>query len=201
MRRNPLLALALAAAAGACTLERPTPDDNPDLRYESAEVPADDAQRTMEVSGGPGPGETAPYETPAPTTPVPVRDERGGLTVTGRFLPVNNYPINASLTVSGVEAAGTLVSVAVYDAGPSTVFRGAIVRGPCENPGAEVAPLDLRFQIGSTGVGAASDTVAVPATTVMNGQHAVVLKTSNAGPATPPVACAPIPANQQQTRP
>lgn len=109
MRRRTLLALALAAAAGACTMERPSEDDNPDLRYESAKVAAPDAQATTEVSSQQG-AEEPPYETGVPTPPVPVRDDAAGLTATGRFIPVNNYPINASLTVSNAGTAGTLVS-------------------------------------------------------------------------------------------
>jgi hypothetical protein len=201
MRRNPLLALTLAVAAGACTMERPSQDDNPELRYESARVPAEDAQRTMEASGADAPGVESAYETPAPTPPVPVRDQQGGQTVTGRFLPVNNNPINASVTVSGVGTAGTLVSIAVYDADPNTAFRASIARGPCGNTGPEVAPLEMRFQGGSSQQVAASDTVSLPAATVLNGQHVVLLKPANAGPSTPPIACAPLPTAQPATQP
>ncbi|HEV2147169.1 MAG TPA: hypothetical protein VGR37_07185 [Longimicrobiaceae bacterium] len=201
MRRNPLLVLTLAVAAGACTMERPSPDDNPDLRYESAKTSAPDMQDVTRAADEPGAGSDPAYQTPAPTPPVAVPDDRGGLTATGRFLPVNQYPINASVTVSNAGTTGTLVSVAIYDAGPSPAFKASINRGPCGNTGPEVAPLDMRFQVGASNVGAASDTVPIPATTVMNGQHVVVLKPGNAGPATPPIACAPIPANQAQVRP
>lgn len=200
MKRNAMLALALAAVSGACTIDEDTPDQDVAPGTTSRQVSAPDHQAMEAVSGDSGqPGDTPGYQTGAPTPPTAVPDLRGGMTVTGQLTPVNRSGINGSVTASQV-GAGTLVSVALYEAQPSTTYRVAVSRGRCGSTDTEVAPVGAGLQVGSTGSGAVTDTLALPATTLMNGQHVVTVRGANAGPATPPVACADIPVNRPDTQ-
>ncbi|HEX6908977.1 MAG TPA: hypothetical protein VF142_01200 [Longimicrobium sp.] len=71
-------------------------------------------------------------------------------------------------------------------------FQASIVQGTCERSGSKVAQIGP-IPVGTGSVGARTDTVPLPPGTVMNGQHALIVKGQNAGPATPPLACAALP--------
>lgn len=201
MKRNALLALALAAAVGACTMDEDTPDQGQAPGTTSRQVDATDVEATKAVSDDGGQaGKTAAYETATPTPPTAVIDPRNGMTVVGQLTPVNRSGVNGSVTVSQV-GAGTLVTVSLTDAQANTPYRVAVNRGRCGSTGTEVAPVGAALQVGSTGSGGVTDTLSIPAATVMNGQHVVTVNGANAGAATPPVACADIPLNRPNTEP
>ncbi|MEW5929259.1 MAG: hypothetical protein AB1941_17530 [Gemmatimonadota bacterium] len=196
MKRNALLALALAAAVGACTMDEDTPDQGRNPGTTSRQVDATDMEAMKGMAEDSGvPGQPSAYETATPNAPSAVPDLRGGMTVAGQLIPVNRSGVNGSLTVSQIPS-GTLVSVSLTDAQANTAYRVAINQGRCGSTGREVAPVGSGLQVGSTGSGAVTDTLTLPAATVMNGQHVVTVNGANAGPSTPPVACADIPANR-----
>lgn len=201
MKRNALLALALAAAVAACSMEEDTPDQGQNPGTTSRQVDATDMEATKGMAEDSGvPGQPSAYETATPTPPGAVPDLRGGMTVAGQLTPVNRSGVNGSLAVSQIPS-GTLVTVSLTDAQPNTAYRVAINQGRCGSTGREVAPVGSGLQVGSTGSGAVSDTLTLPAATVMNGQHVVTVNGANAGPATPPVACADIPLNRPNPSP
>lgn len=196
MKRNALLALALAAVSGGCTMDEDTPDQGQAPGTTSRQVSAPDYAAMEAVSGDSGQAQDTPgYQTGAPTPPTAVPDLKGGMTVTGQLTPVNRSGLNGSVTASQL-GGGTLVTVALYDAQPNTTYRVALNRGRCGRTGQEVAAVGAPLQLGSTASGGVTDTLSLPATTVMNGQHTVTVNGSNAGPATPPLACADIPLNR-----
>lgn len=196
MKRNALLALALAAAVGACTMDEDTPDQGAAPGTTGRQLDATDMESLKGVVDDSGRvGNQPASETATPTAPTAVPDLRGGMTVAGQLTPVNRSGINGSLAVSQI-ASGTLVTVSLTDAQANTSYRVAINQGRCGNTGAEVAPVGSGIRVGSTGSGGVTDTLSIPAATVMNGQHVVTVNGANAGPATPPVACADIPANR-----
>jgi hypothetical protein len=199
MKRNALLALALAAAVGACTMDEDTPDQGAAPGTTSRQVDATDVEATKSVSDDQGQaGKTPGYETAAPTPPTAVIAPGNGMTVVGQLSPVNRSGVNGSVTVSQV-GSGTLVSVSLTEGQANTAYRVAVNRGRCSSTGAEVAPVGAALQVGGTGSGGVADTLSVPAATVMNGQHVVTVNGANAGPSTPPVACADIPVNRPNT--
>ncbi len=196
MKRNALLALALAAAAGACTIDGDTPDQGAAPGTTSRQVDATDVEAMKGVSDDSGRvGNTPGYQTAAPTAPTAVIDPRSGMTVAGQLSPVNRSGVNGSVAVSQIPS-GTLVTVSLTEGQANTAYRVAINRGRCGSTGAEVAPVGGPLQVGSTGSGAVTDTLTLPAATVMNGQHVITVNGANAGPSTPPVACADIPLNR-----
>ncbi|HEV2734962.1 MAG TPA: hypothetical protein VGV85_08975, partial [Longimicrobiaceae bacterium] len=139
MKRNALLALALAAAAGACTMEEDTPDQGQAPGTTSRQVSAPDYAAMEAVSGDSGQaGDTPGYQTAAPTAPTAVPDLRGGMTVTGQLSPVNRSGVNGSVTVSQIPS-GTLVSVSLTDAQANTAYKVAINAGRCGSTGATVS--------------------------------------------------------------
>ena len=118
---------------------------------------------------------------------------RPGQTIAaGRLSPVNNSGVTGSVNVRGL-AQGTEVSLNVtgISAG-NQQLQGSIVQGTCEQSGSEVAPVGP-IPVGAGNIATLTDTLQVPVGTVLNGQHALIIKGQNAGPATPPLACSPLP--------
>lgn len=110
----------------------------------------------------------------------------------GTISQVNNSGVEGSVTFRGIgEQTEVLYNVRGF-AEATGLVNAAIVRGSCEAPGAAVAQLDP-VAIGTAGIAAATDTVPLPPGEVLDGLHALVVKGENAGPATPPLACAPLP--------
>lgn len=110
----------------------------------------------------------------------------------GRLSPVNNSGVTGSVNFRDV-GGQTEVSLNVtgITAG-NQQLQGAIVQGTCEQSRSEVAPVGP-IPVGAGNIATLTDTLQVPVATVLNGQHALIIKGQNAGPATPPLACSPLP--------
>ncbi|HEX6039801.1 hypothetical protein [Longimicrobium sp.] len=124
-----------------------------------------------------------------PVTPIPRPEQT---MAAGNLSPVNNSGVNGSVNVRGI---GEQTEISLNVRGVTDANRqmqGAIVQGTCEQSGAEVAQLGP-IPVGAGNIGALVDTVPVAPGTVLNGQHALIIKGQNAGPATPPLACAVLP--------
>lgn len=193
MKRTPLLALALSVALGACTMKKETPDENVDPGQTSRQVSQSDQEALSRASGNQTPG-SGTYQNPGPDSVTPVPNPGGGQTAVGSLKPVNNSGIGGSLTVTAA-GQGTLVSISLTAAPAGSVYQVALHQGKCGQVGGQVAAFKRPLQVDPNGIGAGSDTLALAPQAVMNGQNVVVLKGQNAGPTTPPVACADIPAN------
>jgi hypothetical protein len=110
----------------------------------------------------------------------------------GTLTPVNNSGVNGSVNLRGI---GEQTEISLNVTGLTDANRqlqAAVVQGTCEQNGSEVAQIGP-IPVGTGNVGALTDTLAVPPGTVMNGQHALIIKGQNAGAATPPLACAVLP--------
>lgn len=193
MKRIPLLALAVPVAFGACTMKKETPDENVQPGQTARSVSDSDQKALTEASGSQAPG-TGTYQDPAPDSVTPVPNPGAGQTAVGSLRPVNNSGINGSLTVAAV-GQGTLVSVSLTRAPANAVYQVALHQGKCGQVGGQVAAFKRPLQVDANGIGAGSDTLTVAPAAAMNGRNVLVLKGQNAGPATPPVACADIPAH------
>lgn len=124
-----------------------------------------------------------------PVTPIPRPEQT---IASGTLSAVNNSGVGGSVNVRaiGEQTEISLNVTGVTDA--NRQMQGAIVQGTCEQSGTEVAQVGP-IPVGAGNIGAVTDTVQVPAATVLNGQHALIIKGQNAGPATPPLACAGLP--------
>jgi hypothetical protein len=110
----------------------------------------------------------------------------------GQLSPVNNSGVNGSVNFRGLDE-GTEISLNVTGISQGNQqLQGAIVQGTCEQNGGEVAPVGP-IPVGAGTIATLTDTLQVPVGTVLNGQHALIIKGQNAGPATPPLACAALP--------
>ncbi|HEX2078234.1 MAG TPA: hypothetical protein VHG08_11015 [Longimicrobium sp.] len=110
----------------------------------------------------------------------------------GRLSPVNNSGVTGSVNVRGIgEQTEISLNVTGVTAG-NQQLQGAVVQGTCEQPGSDVAPLGP-IPVGAGNIATLTDTLPLPPGTVLNGQHALIVKGQNAGPATPPLACSPLP--------
>lgn len=149
----------------------------------------------QDVQHGP---ETQSVQTPAndenaeggmPVQPIPRPEQT---MAAGVLSPVNNSGVGGSVTLRGIgEQTEVLLNVTELADGVQRV-DAAIVQGTCEQSGAEVAQIGP-IPVGAGSVAAVTDTVPLPPGTVLNGQHALVVKSGVAGPATPPLACAALP--------
>ncbi|MBW3573005.1 MAG: hypothetical protein KY467_18065 [Gemmatimonadetes bacterium] len=133
---------------------------------------------------------TTPGEDAAPNVaPVP-RPEQ--VVVAGRLSPVNNSGVTGSATLHALgEQTEILLNVTGISEG-NRLLHGSIVQGTCERPGTVVAPVGP-IPVGAGNIATLTDTIPLPALTVLNGAHALQVKGDNAGPATPPLACSPLP--------
>jgi hypothetical protein len=170
-RVAPVLALCWMAACGGG-------GDNPDPQGKTAEV--NESGATM--------GEQNPQQASPSITPI-TRPEQ--TMAAGRLSPVNNSGVTGSVNVRGI-GEQTEISLNVTGTTGSSQVHGAVVQGTCENSGAEVAPVGP-IPVGAGNIATLTDTLPLPPGTVLNGQHALVIKGENAGPATPPLACSPLP--------
>lgn len=170
--RTILVALALAAAAGACG----GPDEErPSAGSDDATLAADPARSgAQEVPG-------------VEAVPRPEQTMAAG-----RLSPVNNSGVTGSVNVRGIgERTEVAMNVTGLPAGTVQV-SAAVVQGTCEAAGADVAPLGT-LVVGAGAIAALTDTLDLPPGTVLNGEHALVVRGEGAGPAVPPLACSPLP--------
>lgn len=175
--RTAIVGLALAAGLGACG---GTDGDEP-------AVGSDDA--TLADDPGEAVGPQVPQVEPIPRT--------GQTMASGRLSPVNNSGVTGSVNVRGLGGRTEIaMNVTGLPAGTARV-EAAIVQGSCERSGAEVAPV-RPVDVGPGGIVAGTDTVDVAAETILNGEHALVVRGERAGPAVPPLACSPLPAWEPQ---
>lgn len=112
----------------------------------------------------------------------------------GTLSPVNNSGVSGSVNLRGI---GEQTEVSLNVTGLTEANRqiqAAVVQGTCDASGAgtQVAQIGP-VPVGTGNLATITDTLALPPGTVMNGQHALVVKGQNAGPATPPLACAALP--------
>ncbi|HEV3052524.1 MAG TPA: hypothetical protein VGX50_19590 [Longimicrobium sp.] len=142
--------------------------------------------------GGPGTANTSGVEgqQAAPEVQNIPRPEQ--TMAAGRLSPVNNSGVTGSVNLRDV-GGQTEVSLNVTGISEGNQqLQGAIVQGTCEQSGSEVAPVGP-IPVGAGNIATLTDTLPVPVGTVLNGQHALIIKGQNAGPATPPLACSPLP--------
>ena len=186
MRRMKQVAavLALTVAAGACSRGgRPVEDGEP-ATQEHKVGEAQDERQMHQASEA----DEADKNLGAPRN---VRDPVSGMSQAGALTAVNNSGVSGNFSMLPA-GAGTAVNVSVNaPAGASGGYRVSINKGPCSQLGAPVAEV-TQVQVGGATVASRADTVAVPTTTVMNGEHALVVYGGNGGQ---PLACASIPRN------
>jgi hypothetical protein len=142
--------------------------------------------------GGPGTANTSGVEgqQAAPEVQNIPRPEQ--TMAAGRLSPVNNSGVTGSVNLRDV-GGQTEISLNVTGISEGNQqLQGAIVQGTCEQSGSEVAPVGP-IPVGAGNIATLTDTLPVPVGTVLNGQHALIIKGQNAGPATPPLACSPLP--------
>jgi hypothetical protein len=110
----------------------------------------------------------------------------------GTLSPVNNSGVTGSVNLRGIgEQTEVSLNVTGITEG-NRELQAAVVQGTCEQSGAAVAQIGP-IPVGAGNIAALTDTLAVPPGTVLNGQHALIVKGQNAGPSTPPLACAALP--------
>lgn len=168
-----VLALSLAAACGGG-------GETADPNNQTATV--DSSGTTL---GGSSPDDSDA----APVTNI----ERPEQTMAGGTLaPVNNSGVGGSVNFRGIgQQTEIALQVTTVPAG-TKALDAAVVQGTCERVGTQVAPIGP-LTVGAGNIAALTDTLNLPPGTVLNGQHAIVVKGQNAGPATPPLACSPLP--------
>ncbi len=127
----------------------------------------------------------------APMTRVP--DNGQNMTVAGQLREVNNSGVQGSLSLTAIPT-GTRVLLSVSNVQPGSTLEIALEPGRCGTP-SQGSNVVGTMQIDGTGSGSTTVDAPIPATTVMNGEHLLVVKTPQAGPATPPLGCADIPRN------
>lgn len=154
-----------------------------------------------DAGAGASGGATPEVETPGATTndgnpegampvqPIPRPEQT---IAAGTLSAVNNSGVGGSVNLRGL---GEQTEVSLNVTGLSDANRqlqAAVVQGTCGQTGTEVAQIGP-IPVGTGNVGALTDTLPVSPGTVLNGQHALIIKGQNAGPATPPLACAALP--------
>lgn len=166
-----LIALALAAAVAGCGGRD---EDEPVVGSDDAVLATDPGaagSQVPDVEAVPRPDQTM---------------------AAGRLSPVNNSGVTGSVNVRGI-GERTEISMNVTGLPAETAqVEAAVVQGTCETPGTEVAPIGP-LPVGAGTIAAVTDTLDLPAGTVLDGRHAVVVRGSRAGPAVPPLACSPLP--------
>lgn len=196
MERKTMLgaALALALTVGACGGQPGVEGEDGEVGDVAAEVDQRAQEALTEVSDEPGPGAEPPYATSAPTPASAVPNPPDQKTVVGNLQAVGNSGVEGGVTLAEVPG-GTQVTASVTRAPATGAYRVALARGICTAPGGDVAALG-GLRVGAGGVGTVTDTIPLPAATVMNGQHVLVVRVEGAASSVPPVACAPIPVNR-----
>lgn len=127
---------------------------------------------------------------PAPNVTNIARPEQ--TMAAGRLSPVNNSGVTGSVNLRGIgQQTEISLNVTGVTAG-NRQLQAAVVQGTCEQSGSEVAAVGP-LPVGAGNIAALTDTVPLPPGTVLNGQHALIVKGQNAGPSTPPLACTPLP--------
>ena len=153
----------------------------------------EDAQATPSVTSPAttmGENTTDPGEGQAPNVSPVARPEQ--TMAAGHLSAVNNSGVTGSVNFRGI-GQQTEISLQVTTAPAGTQqLNAAVVQGTCQQPGTEVAPIGP-LTVGAGNVAALTDTLNLPPGTVLNGQHALVVKGQNSGPSTPPLACSPLP--------
>lgn len=110
----------------------------------------------------------------------------------GVLQAVNNSGVAGSVNFRGIgERTEIALQVTTLPAG-TTQLNAAVVTGTCQRVGTTVAPVGP-LTVGTGNVATVTDTLNVPPGTVLNGQHAIVVMGQNAGPASPALACSPLP--------
>lgn len=157
--------------------------DSPDPGNETAEVGTSGTTTS-------GDGANQGGEAGMPVQPI-TRPEQ--TMAAGTLSPVNNSGVTGSVNLRGIgEQTEVSLNVTGITEG-NQQLQAAVVQGTCEqSSGAEVAQIGP-IPVGAGNIGALTDTLAVPPGTVLNGQHALIVKGQNAGPSTPPLACAALP--------
>lgn len=134
-------------------------------------------------------GATQGTEGGMPVQPLPRPEQT---MAAGTISPVNNSGVTGSMNLRGI---GEQTEVSLNVTGLTEANRqlqASVVQGTCAQNGSEVAQVGP-ISVGAGNIAAITDTLAVPPGTVLNGQHALIIKGQNAGPATPPLACAALP--------
>jgi hypothetical protein len=172
-RAAAVLALSWLAACGDSGGESPDPGNT------TAEV---GTSGTATSSGEPAQGGM-------PVQPI-TRPEQ--TIVAGTLSPVNNSGVTGSVSLRGIgEQTEVSLNVTGITEG-NRELQASVVQGTCEQSGSAVAQIGP-IPVGAGNIAAKTDTLAVPPGTVLNGKHALIVKGQNAGPATPPLACAALP--------
>jgi hypothetical protein len=176
-RSAAVLALCWLTACGDSGGESPDPGNTTESVGTSGTAIGDDTPEGMEKGGMPG---VQPITRPEQTIAA------------GTLTPVNNSGVTGSVNLRGI---GEQTEVSLNVNGLTDANRQvqvAIVEGSCAQAGREVAQIGP-VPTGAGNIAAITDTVPLPPGTVLNGQHALVVKGQNAGPATPPLSCAVLP--------
>ncbi|HEV2146676.1 MAG TPA: hypothetical protein VGR37_04600 [Longimicrobiaceae bacterium] len=104
--------------------------------------------------------------------------------------PVGGSGVSGTATLAE-QGAQTQVAVQLTGLQPNSAHAGHIHHGTCESPGNAVAPLqDITADAG--GAGTMTATVAMPTSTVMNGQHIVAYHESAGPNHGPTIVCGAI---------
>lgn len=110
----------------------------------------------------------------------------------GRLSPVNNSGVTGSVNFRAV-GEQTEISLNVTGASEGNQqLQGGVVAGTCDQPGAQLAPVGP-ITPGAGNIATLTDTIPLPVATLLNGGNALLIKGQNAGPATPALACSPLP--------
>ena len=133
------------------------------------------------------------YATGAAAPVVPTIDSGGNATVAGNIQPINNSGLDGTLALTAVPN-GTKLLLNVSQVQPNATLEVALERGQCGTPG-QGANVVATVPVDASGRGVVETVIPLPATTVMNGEHMLLVKTERAGTATPPLGCASIPVN------
>ena len=138
-----------------------------------------------------------PGEQAAPNVSPVTRPEKP--IVAGRLSPINNSGVTGSATLYAAgDGTVILLNVTGISEGNNRL-QGGIVRGSCENPGAQVVPLGP-IPVGAGNIATLTDTIPLPPPAILNGENALIIKGQNAGPATPALACSALPVWEQLPR-
>ena len=110
----------------------------------------------------------------------------------GNLSEVNNSGVSASVNLRGIgEQTEVSLNVSGLSEG-NRELQAAVVQGTCEANGQQLAQIGP-IPVGAGNIAAITDTLPLPPGTVLNGEHALIVKGQNAGPSTPPLACSPLP--------
>ncbi|HEX2091634.1 MAG TPA: hypothetical protein VHG28_04495 [Longimicrobiaceae bacterium] len=186
----PGMALALPLALHACT----QPDRRVDITKTDDSTQAQEIDRELDQRAMSEASKTPSQEGDAGQVAPPRPTLATGQTAAGALAPLNNSGVGGTTTITAA-GNGTAILISVTGVRQAPTLKVTLNRGDCSEPGGQVAELRKTLQVGGNGMASVTDTLQVPASVVMNGQHVLVVKPGNAGPTTPGVACAAIPAN------